>query len=128
MRLMDDLSGKLVLARVVQFSYLEGSKASRRYSSSYVDTSKISYKTVGVYAHYYALKDEKISDLIPFEPLESIFITGYLTLENFVCVMNSSFFVDSEDNSVAFFVRSNEMASIIPNWRDCFCTRSYFNS
>ena len=91
---------KVLLGRVIQFSYLEGTRSSHRYSSTYVDTSKDSYKTIGVYANYYALFDPEINDIIPFESLDSFFTTGYAPMENFVCLVNSSSVIDSDQDDI----------------------------
>ena len=47
---VDDPS-KLLLGRLVQFSYLKGKKRARQYSSDYVDMTKASCKTVGSFSN-----------------------------------------------------------------------------
>ena len=44
---------KYIVGRVIQFSYLLGNKRERQYSANYVDLSKDSYKTIGVFANWY---------------------------------------------------------------------------
>ena len=44
-------SEKVLLGRVIQFSYLEGSKKQREYSGTFVDMSIDSYKNIGVFAN-----------------------------------------------------------------------------
>ena len=44
---------KYIVGRVIQFSYLLETKRERQYSGNYVDLSKDSYKTIGVFANWY---------------------------------------------------------------------------
>ena len=44
---------KIVIGRVVQFSYLEGNKRPQEYSSMYVDLTKDSYKSIGAFANWF---------------------------------------------------------------------------
>ena len=44
---------KCLLGRIIQFSYLTGAKKERQYSSNFVDLSKESYKSIGVYANWF---------------------------------------------------------------------------
>ena len=123
-----DNSGKVLLGRVVQFSYLQGTKSSRRYSSTYVDTSKDSYKTIGVYANYYARYGSENNGLIPFESLDSVFTTGYAAMENFVCLVNSSSVVDSHQDGVAFSIKLDHLVELLPNWEQIICMKRDFIS
>ena len=47
-------SEKVLLGRVIQFSYLEGSKKQREYSGTFVDMSIDSYKNIGVFTNWFA--------------------------------------------------------------------------
>ena len=78
---------KEVIGRVIQFSYLDGSKRDRQYSSNYVDLTKNSYKTIGVFANWYigVYSDSSNADqVLPFRPLEDVFTVGYLPMEQYV--------------------------------------------
>ena len=44
---------KVIIGRVIQFSYLDGGKRERQYSSSYVDMSLESHKNIGVFANWF---------------------------------------------------------------------------
>ena len=102
-----------------QYSYLEGTRSGRQYSGTYVDMSLESFKTIGVYAISYALFDseDEINDLIPFESLESVFTTGYVSMENFVCLVNGPFVINSDRDDISFYVKLDHMAVILPDWR-----------
>ena len=47
---VDRKKPKYLLGRVVQFSYLSGSKRDRQYTSTYVDMTKENFKTIGAFA------------------------------------------------------------------------------
>ena len=46
-------STNILIGRIIQFSYLEGSKKERQYSSTYVDMSLESFHNIGVFANWY---------------------------------------------------------------------------
>ena len=78
---------KEVIGRVIQFSYLDGSKRDRQYSSNYVDLTKNNYKTIGVFANWYigVYSDSSNADqVLPFRPLEDVFTVAYLPMEQYV--------------------------------------------
>ena len=57
-------SEKLLISRVVQFSYMEGSKRAREFSSLYVDTSIDSCHLIGVFANWFqGVKENLENDL-----------------------------------------------------------------
>ena len=97
---------------MIQFSYLEGNKRQREYSGTFVDTSKESYKLIGVFANWFVLMDDTddpsilaftplddilaftplddilafspLDDILAFTPLDDIFTAGYLSMENYM--------------------------------------------
>ena len=73
-------SEKLLVGRVIQFSYL-GSKSSREYSSLYVDTTKESVTNIGVLANsYQAVSRTSSGELVTFMPLQTNFTIGYSSM------------------------------------------------
>ena len=106
---------EIILGRVVQFSYLQGSKKQREYSSSYVDTTLQSFKDIGVFANWFGRKKESTStDFILFEPVDNIFTSGFLSMENFiVCIDESSVVYDL---SAPIAIPSVYLNDILPNW------------
>ena len=75
-------SEKPLVGRVIQFSYLEGSKRSREYSSLYVDTTKERVTNIGVLANWYqAVSRTSLDELVSFMPLQTNFTIGYLSME-----------------------------------------------
>ena len=70
---------KHLVGRVIQFSYLVGSKKSCEYSSSYVETNKESANSIGVLANWYQGVSSTLTDSsVSFKPLDSQYDLGYL--------------------------------------------------
>ena len=75
-------SDKILAGRVIQFSYLERNKRQREYSGTFVDTSKESYKLIGVFANWFVIMDDTddpsilaftpLDDILAFTPLDDI--------------------------------------------------------
>ena len=78
---------KVLIGRVVQFSYIKGNKKARAYSSSYVDMNKLSYKTIGVFANWYAMVETINNENILFQAVDDAFTAGYLSMENYLCTL-----------------------------------------
>ena len=112
-------SEKVLLGRIIQYSYLEGNKRERQYSSNFVDMSIDSFCKIGAYANYFAVveSEEEINDVVPFESLESVFTTGYISMTNFICIVNESSVVTSYRGDIAFAVKLDHLDSILPDWR-----------
>ena len=87
---------KVLLGTVVQFSYLEGTKKQRQYSSSYVDLTLESKNTIGVFANWFQAKEE--TSKIHFYPVDA-FTVGYLSMENYISTIDESFLNDDENSS-----------------------------
>ena len=80
-------SDKILAGRVIQFSYLEGNKRQREYSGTFVDTSKESYKLIGVFANWFVIMDDTDDpSILAFTPLDDIFTAGYLSME-IICLL-----------------------------------------
>ena len=78
-------SDKILAGRMIQISYLEGNKRQREYSGTFVDTSKESYKLIGVFANWFLIMDDTDDpSILAFTPLDDIFTTGYLSMENYM--------------------------------------------
>lgn len=106
-------SNKLLLGRLVQFSYLEGSKKQRQYSSSYVDMSLESFKTIGVFANWYSASVSVDQQKVSFIPVDS-FTTGYLPMENYVSTISESYL--EEDENASFCISKNSLQKMNANW------------
>ena len=93
---------KYIVGRVIQFSYLLGNKRERQYSANYVDLSKDSYKTIGVFATWYKgsfrCHDEHV---LPFNPFGHVFTTGYLSMEQYLASIDISVLKTKKDASFA---------------------------
>uniref|UniRef100_A0A7M5X9S7 Uncharacterized protein n=2 Tax=Clytia hemisphaerica TaxID=252671 RepID=A0A7M5X9S7_9CNID len=110
-------SEKSLIGRIIQFSYLEGSKKERQYSSSYVDMSLDSYKKIGVFANWYHVKSPIVSSSVSFVPNET-FTTGYLSMENYISSIKESILEDNGEAS--FTISKDNLKKIDPNWSKTF--------
>ena len=117
---------KVLLGRIVQFSYLEGTKKQRQYSSTYVDMDIDSYKTIGVFCNYFARCENKKKDFIPFLPLDHVFTAGYLCLENYICTINENLISTSEDESITFEIDVNAFKKALPKWESLLSSHNEF--
>ncbi len=107
-------SEKILIGRVIQFSYLEGNKKDRQYSSTYVDMSLESSKNIGVFANWYqATHNSLLSSKVSFIPVDN-FTTGYLSMENFISTIKESLLEDSE--TASFSISKDNLKKIKPKW------------
>ena len=70
---------KYLTGRVIQISYLDGSKRDRQYSSPYVDMTKDSHKSIGVFANWYIgvySNSLHATQILPFRLLDGSFSIG----------------------------------------------------
>ena len=107
-------TGKKLIGRVIQFSYLEGNKKQRQYSSSYVDMSLESHKNIGVFANWYAISrvvDQ--SKKVFFSTLDA-FTIGYLSMEKYVSTVNEVEMAELEDE--AFSIPIVNLENLIQDW------------
>ena len=106
-----------LVGRVIQFSYLSGSKKDRQYSSDYVDMTKDSYKNIGLFANWYVgvySNSFHGMSLLPFKPLEDLFTIGYLSMEQYVSTVDEESLVYLDDFS--FGLPYAEITKIVPKW------------
>lgn len=108
-----DNDSRYLVGRAVQFSYLEGSKKERQYSSSYVDLSKESFKNIGVFCNWYNISHND-SETLFFQPID-IFTPGYLSLEYFYRYLPDSLLADEPDCS--FAIRIDAISGFLEDWR-----------
>ena len=111
-------SDKNLVGRVIQFSYLEGSKKQRQYSSSYVDMSIESHKNIGVFANWYGISavDEDLGKV--YFRLTDAFTTGYLSMKNYLSTIgrNTTECAISEEDAFALSIVNIE--DILDNWKE----------
>ena len=103
---------RVLLGRVVQFSYLTGTKKEREFSGSYVDMSNESYKGIGVYANWFARRGSEVGEIIYFDALDLVFKAGYHGMEHFVATVNDSYLVCEPSATLAAFNK------LLPNWEE----------
>ena len=70
-RRIDD-TNKLFIGRVVQFSYLKGTKRQQEYSGIYVDLSSKDFKSIGEFANWFAMSDITYDNKVEFRPLVDV--------------------------------------------------------
>lgn len=113
-----DCQGKCLVGRIIQFSYMEGNKKERQYSSNYVDLSKKSYKNVGVLANWYQgtrISEERSKSIVDFKPLGQLFTPGYLSLAYYCATIDDSALTESHNHSFGLSVSVIE--KVLPQWR-----------
>ena len=115
-----DDSSKCLLGRVVQFSYMKGTKKQRQYSSDYVDLSKESYREIGVFANWFqATKANgpviRDGDDVCFVPLDLVFTPGYISLEKYVSTIHDVSLVLQDNYS--FSIPTTVLRRALPQWR-----------
>ena len=114
---VDRKNPKYLLGRVVQFSYLSGSKRDRQYTSTYVVMTKESCNTIGAFANWYIgvySDSSHVIQVLPFIPFENFFSTGYLPMDQYVNTISDECLVSVID--VSFGIPYVEITKIIPNW------------
>lgn len=105
---------KLLLGRVMQFSYLTGNKRQCEYSSTYVDMSIPSYLNIGVYCNYFARSnDVHSSERIRFTPLHLVFTAGYLPMEHFICKLNEEYVFTSNHDDIPFEIPLTYLSTLL---------------
>ena len=109
-------NNKVVLGRVIQFSYLEGTKKQREYSSTYVDVTLDSVVSIGVFANWFQPK--KILDRVVFFPLDT-FTIGYHPMEYYVSTIDESSLQNDEEGS--FSINKQTIEKIFPDWENVLC-------
>ena len=106
-------SSNLLLGRAVCFSYLEGNKRQRQYSSQYVDLTKASYTKIGVFANWFSF--EHVSQAVAvFMPLDFAYKAGYLSMEHYQLTINDSHLQNVKGGS--FAISTDILNGILPEW------------
>ena len=120
-----DTDDRILVGRMIQFTYLSGTKRQQEYSGMYVDLSEPSYKTIGVFGNWYAQEDNiKKQDLIEFVPIRHAFHIGYVSMENYVCTVPNANFISTDSGS--FTIPRNMEIANLPNWQAMLAKRSDF--
>ena len=109
-------SNQKLVGRVIQFSYLEGNKKQRQYSSSYVDMSLESHKNIGVFANWYAISRVDYQSEKVFFQIFDAFTIGYLSMANYVSTINQVEMADSEDD--AFSIPIATLVDLFDDWEE----------
>ena len=107
-------SEKVLLGRVIQFSYLEGNKKEREFSGCFVDMSIESFKGIGVYANWFARKKDSVSNNVDFEALDLVFKAGYLSMEHYVARLEDSCLLCEPGATLS--VKSSAFDSLLNDW------------
>ena len=110
-------SEKLLIGRVVQFSYLEGSKRAREYSSLYVDTSIDSCNSIGAFANWFqGAKETSENEFVSFIALDGMFTIGYLSTKYYVATIDENVLCETEN--AAFSIPASVLSNIEARWKD----------
>ena len=105
----------LMVGRIVQFSYLFGSKKQRQYSSSYVDLQRDSKTNIGVLCNWYQSKCYQ--DRLHFQ-LSDLYTIGYVSMENYSCTVPDSILIPSTDEGYLFSVLTDNIKRIVQDWKN----------
>lgn len=103
---------KFAIGRVLQFSYMRGSKKEREFSSDYVDfdaDAEMSY--IGAFCNWYVgeEKDSEIGFILSYN-----YAQGYLSLDNYVMKIPDSQVAISEE--YAFIIRKEYLDTCIDDY------------
>ena len=110
----------------MQFSYLEGSKRDREYSSSYVDTSKNKFQSIGVLTNLFqAVKQSIDMAFVSFVPLNDAFKIGYLPITCYISTIHEITLCHSDDS--AFGIPANVLSAIESQWKRILSFDTEFN-
>ena len=109
---------KYLLGRVVQFSYMEGSKSERQYSSTYVDTTdEERLESIGVLANYYQAISATIDNSsVSFKPLITRYRIGYLSMRHYKYTVDENALQESDDFS--FAISPDHFSVADHEWKD----------
>ena len=117
---------KVLVGRVVQFSYIEGNKKERQYTSSYVDMEKDSHKKIGVFSNWYAMTAnsfEQSESSKTFCDVNKAFKAGYLPMSYYVSTITG----DLQDIcESSFTISSDKLTSLLPNWNEIMTVETEF--
>ena len=119
---------KALVGRVIGFSYMEGRKKARVYSSTYVDMHKYVKDgdcDIGTHANWFSRRERTDTDLVYFEPLELIFTAGYLSMRNYVATIDESSIAYEPDATIA--IKSASLNAILPGWEEMISLSDKFN-
>lgn len=122
---------KALIGRVVQFSYMEGSKRTREYSSTYVDMNSYTdndreeRNDIGAFANWFARQDLLCTDLVFIKPLELVFHAGFLSMKNYIATIDDSAVRCQPDGGLA--IKAVSLSSTVPNWRDIISLHDDFS-
>ena len=124
---------KVLMGRVVSFSYMEGPKRVREYSSTYVNIDEYAKRKpddrdIGTFANWFARRvedDVNDAELAFFEPLELVFQAGYLSMEYYIAKIHESSIVCDPDATIA--IKSTSLNTILPRWREMISAHDEFH-
>lgn len=113
---VDDEKKKLI-GRIIQFSYMEGSKKAREYSSSFVETTLLSASNIGALANWYQGVSSTMNDpFVSFKPLNSYYDIGYHSIGKFY-----NYSIDesclNESTEFSFAIHQSNLSEGDENWR-----------
>ena len=124
-------SSKALIGRVVQFSYMQGNKKTREYSSTYVDMTSYTdndreeKNDIGAFANWFARQDLLSTDLVFIKPLELVFHAGFLSMKNYIATIDDSSVICQPDGGIA--IKAVSLSSIVPNWKDIISLHDDFS-
>ena len=113
-RTVDD-SRYTIIGRVVQFSYLRGTKKQREYSSNYVDLRLESKNDIGALCNWYECKRDH--DKLSFKT-SNIYTIGYVSLENYDLPISDTILTTNVDEGYLFGIQIQDIQRVVPNWKN----------
>lgn len=119
---------KNLIGRVIQFSYLEGTKKQRQYSSSYVDMALESHKEIGVFANWYGVSTFDLKSGKVYFRLTNAFTAGYLSMANYLATITADKTESTEsEEDAAFAISVTTIEELINDWRNTMTFNSDFS-
>ena len=105
---------KLAIGRVIQFSYLQGTKKNREYSADYVDFSK-DITNIGAFCNWYEMVDPHTNEEIVSFKHSHVFTQGYIPLSYYVAKISDKHLKYDEANT--FSIPQIFLNTTIKDWK-----------
>ena len=85
---------------------------------------KASYKTIGVFANWYAMVENRDNEnILMFKAVDDAFTAGYLSMENYVCTITGDI---NDVKESSFSIPIDKVDLLLPNWVEILTVNTEF--
>ena len=109
----EGMANEHLIGRIVQFSYLSGSKRDRQFSGDFIDLSK-DISNIGIFCNWYCIANYDDPKIIAFKSTYD-FTQGYLPSSNYVFLIDEKMITYAED--FAFGIPIDYLEKNLKSWR-----------